>query len=98
MGDTRCPLCKLEYHCLKVYGYKRGRLSVIRNEKVKQRQQVYEGQELWMQFADACYVCGIGEEEEADANRFIVCDACDWLTCHMQCIGLQEVPEGEWIC
>jgi hypothetical protein len=73
-------------------------LEVIRREKVKPKNQVYEGQELWMQFADACYLCGIGEENEEDGNKMLVCDSCDWKCCHLACLDLSEVPEGEWLC
>jgi hypothetical protein len=100
MGDTRCPLCKTQYHCLCVYGHKKDKkkLCVIRYEKVKKKEQVYEGEDLWMQFADACYICGIGEETEADSDKFIVCDSCDWKTCHLACLGFDKVPDGDWIC
>jgi hypothetical protein len=51
-----------------------------------------------MQFADACYICGIGEESEEDGNRMLVCDGCDWRTSHLACLGMTEVPDGEWLC
>ena len=51
-----------------------------------------------MEFADACYICGIGEESEEDSNRMLVCDGCDWRTCHLRCLDLTEVPDGDWLC
>ena len=51
-----------------------------------------------MEFADACYICGIGEESEEDQNRMLVCDGCDWRTCHLRCLNMTEVPEGDWLC
>ena len=48
-----------------------------------------------MEFADACYVCGVGDEDEAN---LLVCDKCDYRVCHIKCLGLKSVPEGEWFC
>lgn len=84
VGDNQCPLCKVEYDRLLLF---RNGL-VYRKEKVKKKSQVYEGQELLMEYADACYVCGIGEECEEDSSRLLVCDACDYRVCHLACAGL----------
>ena len=48
-----------------------------------------------MEFADACYVCGVGDDNEAN---LLVCDKCDYRICHIVCLGLKAVPEGEWFC
>ena len=48
-----------------------------------------------MEFADACYMCGIGDEDE---DKLLVCDSCDYRVCHYTCCGLQGVPTGDWIC
>lgn len=47
-----------------------------------------------MDFADACYVCGIGDNED----QLLVCDKCDYKICHISCCGLAQIPEGEWTC
>lgn len=94
IGDNCCPLCKVEYDRLLIF--KNGKLA--RKEKVKKKIQIYEGQELLMEYADACYVCGIGEECEEDSNRLLVCDSCDYRICHLICAGLDSVPAEEWLC
>lgn len=45
-------------------------------------------------YAETCYVCSSGENE----NQLLVCDQCDFNICHIQCCGLAEIPEGEWFC
>jgi hypothetical protein len=59
---------------------------------------VYEGPDILMEFADACYICGIGEETEEDKSSMLVCDGCDWRTGHLRCLNMTEVPQGDWLC
>ena len=47
-----------------------------------------------MEFADACYVCGVGDDED----NLLVCDKCDYKVCHYVCAGLDAVPSEEWYC
>jgi hypothetical protein len=47
-----------------------------------------------MEFADACYECGIGDEDD----KMLVCDNCDYKICHMACCGLESIPQTDWIC
>lgn len=51
-----------------------------------------------MEFADACYVCGLGEMEEGDSDQMLVCDSCNYRICHLKCCKLEIVPEGDWFC
>ena len=47
-----------------------------------------------MDFADACYECGVGDNED----QLLVCDKCDYKICHISCCGLTSIPSGDWIC
>lgn len=40
-----------------------------------------------------CFVCGSNHE----VDKQVLCDACDKAH-HLECVGLDEVPEGEWFC
>ena len=44
----------------------------------------------------ACHVCG--EEEEADDNLLLQCDACRVFV-HQRCYGVAAAPDGRlWLC
>ena len=44
----------------------------------------------------ACHVCG--EEEEADNDLLLHCDACR-VYVHQACYGVADVPDGRmWLC
>lgn len=56
---------------------------------MKKKVQEYEGgEEFIMEFADACYVCGIGDDED----KLLVCDRCDYKICHYTCCGFSKIP------
>lgn len=42
-----------------------------------------------------CGICGVSEH--AKGNDMIFCDACN-TACHMQCVNLERIPSGTWIC
>jgi hypothetical protein len=48
---------------------------------------------------DFCVICGDGDIGGADDlhNTLMLCDACDGGF-HLFCIGLQQVPQGDWFC
>lgn len=100
-----CPLCKVEIKWLMIYqvklcpdeeGYQEDQdqdLVVDRIEVVKPilNNEISD----WVNsYADRCYICNNGENE----NTLLVCDQCDFNICHISCCGLQAVPEGEWYC
>ncbi|GBG89871.1 hypothetical protein CBR_g49719 [Chara braunii] len=41
-----------------------------------------------------CQICNLGDRPDS----FLICDMCDASGCHMECLGLLSVPEGEWFC
>lgn len=42
----------------------------------------------------SCYVCHL----DTDEHLLLVCDQCHHHICHTRCIGLESVPEDDWIC
>lgn len=43
-----------------------------------------------------CSKC-LKREQEDDAHPMLMCDGCD-LEIHLSCAGLENVPEGDWLC
>ncbi|KAH6610560.1 hypothetical protein Trco_000580 [Trichoderma cornu-damae] len=43
-------------------------------------------------------VCGVCSRPDSQApNEIILCDNCDFAV-HQMCYGVQEIPEGDWLC
>jgi hypothetical protein len=44
--------------------------------------------------ADYCYICRRGDNDAS----LLLCDRCNFEICHLECCGLETVPEGDWFC
>jgi len=42
-----------------------------------------------------CKICGDGDCD--DYNMIVLCDGCD-VAVHQLCYGIQQIPQGEWMC
>ena len=74
-----------------VYANSKQKEKIIKKIRVKKKTQEYDGgTELIMEYADACYLCGEGDDEAG----LLVCDHCDYRVCHFECLGLSSVPES----
>ena len=85
-----CPNCKTEFNTICEYKGPK----VISRSRVLKKKQVFTGEEILMQFADVCYVCTEGDNEE----ELLVCDICNWRVCHFKCDQLKSIPKGLWKC
>lgn len=45
-------------------------------------------------FVDGCMRCG----RDDDYPTMLVCSFCENRYCHIRCLGLDSVPEGDWLC
>jgi hypothetical protein len=72
-----------------------GSSGVVARKRGRPRKYVYDN--------DFCVVCGEGDtsggkgSSESFHNTLILCDSCDGGF-HLFCIGMQQVPEGNWFC
>ena len=43
-----------------------------------------------------CEICGGSEDN--DQNPALLCDGCEFGCCHLECLKLDKVPDGDWFC
>jgi len=87
MSNT-CPLCKVRFKALEMVG---SRLKI----KCEEVNLTVDEEPPTMISEDPCRICGSGD----NAHLLLLCDGnhCDQPH-HTYCVGLSEVPEGNWFC
>ena len=63
--------------------------------EVEGKQEIDTGEKDEETDADACFVCGVGD----DGDILLLCDSCD-NACHLGCCkpARKTVPKGDWFC
>ncbi|SPO01017.1 uncharacterized protein DNG_03765 [Cephalotrichum gorgonifer] len=97
-----CPICREQFRKLRVFDGISG--STIECVEIEEKKQVAEfdphewlaenGEDEAEEAAThPCPVCNSSEREDV----LLLCDGCD-AAYHTYCIGLDEVPAGDWYC
>ncbi|KAI8823614.1 uncharacterized protein EV422DRAFT_521649 [Fimicolochytrium jonesii] len=87
-----CPVDRALFTVINVVEKPRGR--IIRTVPVEDRTQRVANDDDDAEYeVTECEICGSAEHEET----MLLCDHCDsgW---HLECLGMAEVPDGEWAC
>jgi hypothetical protein len=87
-----CPVCKEEFK--KILYLQEDKTQ---EKKVKKRKFQYEEEEdeTWLQnCADNCMKCGNSDNQ----HLLLVCDKCNFNICHVNCAGLELIPDEDWLC
>ena len=61
-----------------------------RSRRLRKLRKIREEQEVWKNQDVNCYVCG-------ELGMVVCCDTCPRVA-HLNCLGIENVPEGEWNC
>ncbi|KAK3313520.1 hypothetical protein B0H66DRAFT_536784 [Apodospora peruviana] len=94
-----CPICRQLFYLVRVYDKVGG--SLLFTREVEDKKQVAEFDfQAWAEenpdqddLQTPCPVCRRSDNEDI----LLLCDGCD-TPYHTHCIGLDEVPEGNWFC
>ncbi|XP_067663945.1 protein Jade-1-like [Haliotis asinina] len=65
------------------------------HEKIKEIMKTEEGLGIEYDEDIVCEVCRSPDSEET--NEMVFCDGCD-ICVHQACYGIQNIPEGRWLC
>eukprot|EP00730_Choanoeca_flexa_P013298 TRINITY_DN5169_c0_g1_i1.p1 TRINITY_DN5169_c0_g1~~TRINITY_DN5169_c0_g1_i1.p1 ORF type:complete len:294 (+),score=33.82 TRINITY_DN5169_c0_g1_i1:111-992(+) len=95
-----CPLCKTATsHVCHIDGKDGPILKQTPVEPAAQRQLStdtradHDNEAVLVAMQASCLVC----QRDDDDENFILCDGCE-DGCHTYCVGLDTVPEGDWLC
>ncbi|KAI9166804.1 PHD and RING finger domain-containing protein [Paramyrothecium foliicola] len=95
-----CPICRTPFHSVRVYNGHDG--TAISTYDVQDKKQVAEFDvQQWLgdnpdveeEQGNPCPICNSADREDV----LLLCDSCD-AAYHTHCIGLEQVPEGDWYC
>lgn len=93
---SSCPLCRTDISLVKLVSSNGSEemYPVTSKAQVADYGEFYDAEnamdeELWI-----CPICNSAENEDL----LLMCDGCESACYHTFCIGLGEVPEGEWFC
>lgn len=88
--SSACPVCSTNYTEV-VYANKQ-------RVKVKKRKFHYKEQnddyDWYSNTASTCHICKSGQNE----SDMLVCDACNYTVEHIGCVGLDKIPDEDWLC
>ena len=87
--SSQCPLCKENFNKI-IY-------SDTTEKKIRKKHFKPDEEEVeqWFDNCDEkCYICN----KSNNAHVLLVCDKCSFRICHTYCVGLDSIPDGDWIC
>ncbi|RKF73016.1 PHD and RING finger domain-containing protein [Golovinomyces cichoracearum] len=93
-----CPFCRQAFNLVEVHDAVGGK--IISSYPVKDKKQVATlDPGIWLpeeeeeEENDSCPICN----ESTNPEALLLCDFCD-ANYHTYCVGLDEVPHGDWFC
>jgi hypothetical protein len=90
--SNTCPVCKEEF---KKIIYLHDDKTIEKKVKRRKFQPEEEEEESWLQnCAEDCMVCGKSDNQ----HLLLVCDKCQFNICHVDCAGLEMIPDEDWVC
>jgi hypothetical protein len=90
-SSNNCPICKREFK--KIIFYEKNKKL---EKRIKKRRLDLEEDEFYFEeyTSTPCLICELDDDDE----NLLVCDRCEYNTCHYYCDGLEDIPQGEWYC
>lgn len=90
--SNTCPVCKEEF---KKITYLHKDKTIEKKVKARKFTPEEEEEESWLEnCSESCMVCGKSDNQ----HLLLVCDKCNYNICHVDCAGLELIPDGEWVC
>ena len=93
-SSSACPDCKKNAKKISYFDKNKNKYveKKVKKKKFKAEKQTYED---WFLNCDkACLICG----KEDNTTYLLVCDCCNFRICHTYCVGLDAIPDDEWVC
>ena len=92
--SSQCPLCKENFTKVIYYDMRSHNTTEKKIKKKHFKPDEEEVEQWYTNCDDKCLICGKCD----NTQELLVCDKCDFRICHTYCVGLDIIPEGDWIC
>jgi len=92
--SSECPLCKKNYTNIIYYDGRKHRNTEKKVRKKKFKAEKEKTESWYYNCDEVCLICG----KNNNTSYLLICDKCNFRICHTFCVGLDSIPDGEFIC
>ena len=92
--SSECPLCKKNYTNIIYYDGRKHRNTEKKVRKKKFKPEKEKTESWYYNCDEVCLICG----KNNNTSYLLICDKCNFRICHTFCVGLDSIPDGEFIC
>lgn len=92
--SSQCPLCKENFTKVIYYDARSHNTTEKKIKKKHFKPDEEEIEQWYTNCDDKCLICG----ECNNTQELLICDKCNFRICHTYCVGLDVIPDGDWIC
>ena len=92
--SSECPICKVNYHNIIYYDEKNNKTEEKKVKKKKFKPEKEKIEQWYNKCDEECLIC----HQKNNTSYLLICDKCDFRICHTFCVGLNFIPDGEFIC
>ena len=92
--SSECPLCKKNYTNIIYYDGRKHKNTEKKVRKKKFKPEKEKTESWYYNCDEVCLICG----KNNNTSYLLICDKCNFRICHTFCVGLDSIPDGEFIC
>lgn len=92
--SSQCPCCKENFKKIIYYNSRSRNRTEKKIKKKKFKPDEEEIEQWYLNCDEMCFIC----KRSDNASVLLVCDRCNFRICHTFCVGLDRIPDEDFIC